>query len=61
MIRRSSRIRVACERLRARRKFGTGDRREERDNRDYDHDFNEGEAPAIFIQLLQHRIMYSVF
>ena len=34
-----------------------GDRREQGDDGDHDHDFNEGEAPTIFIQFLQHRNM----
>jgi hypothetical protein len=30
-------------------KSGHGDGSQQRDNRDHDHDFHEGEAPAAFI------------
>jgi len=35
-------------------KSGHGDRGQERDNRDNDHDFYEGEAPAAIIKFVQH-------
>ncbi len=33
---------------------GHGDRGQERDNRDNDHDFHEGEAPAAIIKFIKH-------
>jgi hypothetical protein len=33
---------------------GHGDGRQERDDRNYDHDFHQGEAPAAFIKFVQH-------
>ena len=33
---------------------GHRDRRQERDDRNYDHNFHEGEAPAAFVKFVQH-------